>query len=110
MFLIDDLLCAPGKAILFIFRELANKGLEELLDDESVKRELQELYNLLSSGKISEAEFEGRENRLLERLEQIARLKFQSGQSRSMRLLPCRSSNHSMAAHPRMLPTRRTLL
>jgi hypothetical protein len=78
MFLIDDLLCAPGKAILFIFRELANKGLEELLDDESVKRELQELYNLLSSGKISEAEFEGRENCLLERLEQIARLKFQS--------------------------------
>jgi len=39
---------------------------------------LQEIYNLLSSGKISEAEFEGRENRLLQRLEQIAKLKFQS--------------------------------
>ena len=78
MFLIDDLLSAPGKAVLFIFQELARKGLEELLDDESVKRELQEIYNLLSSGKISEAEFEGRENRLLERLEQIAKLKFPS--------------------------------
>ena len=78
MFLIDDLLNAPGKAILFVFQELARKAQEELLDDESVKRELQEIYNLLSSGKISEAEFEGRENGLLERLEQIAKLKFQS--------------------------------
>lgn len=77
MFLIDDLLASPGKALLFIFEEMTRKGLEELLDDESVKRELQEIYNLLSSGKISEAEFEGRENRLLERLEQIAKLKFQ---------------------------------
>src|SRR5438093_8123476 len=78
MFLIDDLLTAPGKAVLFVFQELARKAQEELLDDESVKQELQEIYNLLSSGKISEAEFEGEENRLLERLEQIARLKFQS--------------------------------
>ena len=78
MFLIDDLLTAPGKAVLFVFQELARKAQEELLNDESVKRELQEIYNLLSSGKISEAEFEGRENRLLERLEQIAKLKFQS--------------------------------
>jgi hypothetical protein len=77
MFLIDDLLTAPGKAALFVFQELARKAQEELLNDESVKRELQEVYNLLSSGKISEAEFEGRENRLLERLEQIAKLKFQ---------------------------------
>jgi hypothetical protein len=78
MFLIDDLLTAPGKAVLLVFEELARKAQEELLDDESVKRELQEIYNLLSSGKISEAEFEGRENGLLERLEQIAKLKFQS--------------------------------
>ena len=78
MFLIDDLLTAPGKAVLFVFQELARKAQEELLDDESVKQELQEIYNLLSSGKISEAEFEGRENRLLQRLEQIAKLKFQS--------------------------------
>src|SRR5207244_13364681 len=78
MFLIDDLLAAPGNAVLFLFQELVRKAQEELLDDESVKRELQEIYNLLSSGKISEAEFEGRENGLLERLEQIAKLNFQS--------------------------------
>jgi hypothetical protein len=76
MFLIDDLLLAPGKAALFIFQELARKAQEEFLDDDSVKRELQEIYNLLSSGKISEAEFDGRENVLLERLAQIAKLKF----------------------------------
>jgi hypothetical protein len=78
VFLIDDLLTAPGKAVLFIFQEMVRKAREELLDDESVKRELQEIYTLLSSGKISEAEFEGREDRLLERLEEIAKLKFQS--------------------------------
>ena len=76
MFLIDDLLTAPGRAALFVFQEIARKAQEGLLDDESVKRELQEIYKLLSSGKISEAEFEGRENGLLEQLEQIARLKF----------------------------------
>jgi gas vesicle protein GvpO/gas vesicle protein GvpG len=78
MFLIDDLLTAPGKAVLFVFQEMARKAQEEWLDDESVKRELQEIYNLLSNGKISEAEFEGRENQLLEQLEQIAKLKFLS--------------------------------
>ena len=33
MFLIDDLLMAPGKAVLFVFQELARKAQEELLDD-----------------------------------------------------------------------------
>jgi len=78
MFLLDDLLTAPGKAVFFVFQELARKAQEELLDDESVKRQLQEIYNLLNSGQISDAEFEGRENLLLERLEQIAQLKLQS--------------------------------
>src|SRR4051812_2617407 len=59
MFLIDDLLTAPGKAVMFVFQEMVRKAQEELLDDDSVKKELQEIYNLLSSGKISEAEFEG---------------------------------------------------
>ena len=76
MFLLDTLLLAPGKAVLLMFEELAKKAQEEFLDDASVKQELQEIYALLEGGTISETEFEAREGRLLERLEQIARAKF----------------------------------
>ena len=78
MFLIDDLLKAPGKAVFLLFEELARKAQEEWLDDDSVKQELQQIYALLDGGKISESEFEAREQKLLERLEQIARVKFQT--------------------------------
>jgi hypothetical protein len=76
VFLLDTLLLAPGKAVLLMFEELAKKAQEEFLDDASVKQELQEIYGLLEGGTISETEFEAREGRLLERLEQIARAKF----------------------------------
>lgn len=76
MLLIDDLLKAPGKAMFSLFEQLARKAQEEWLDDESVKQELQQIYALLDGGKISEGEFEAREQKLLERLEQIARVKF----------------------------------
>src|SRR4051794_14789742 len=75
MFIIDDILTAPGKAMLFLFRELAKKAKDDFLDDDTVKQELQEIYALLDSGNISGSEFESRELRLLHRLEQIARLK-----------------------------------
>src|SRR4051812_26670307 len=75
MFIVDDILTAPGKAMLFLFRELAKKAKDDFLDDDAVKQELQEIYALLDSGNISGNEFESRELRLLHRLEQIARIK-----------------------------------
>jgi Gas vesicle synthesis protein GvpO/Gas vesicle protein G len=77
MFLIDSLLMAPGKAVLFLFEELAKKARDEFLDDETVKQELQEVYAMLEAGKISEKDFEAREYRLVERLQQIALAKLQ---------------------------------
>jgi hypothetical protein len=77
MFLLDSLLMAPGKAVFFLLQELAKKAQEEWLDDESVKIELQQIYALLESGAISETEFQTREYRLVERLQQIARAKLQ---------------------------------
>jgi Gas vesicle synthesis protein GvpO/Gas vesicle protein G len=76
MFLLDSLLTAPGSAAFMLFKELARKAQEEWLDDDAVRQELQELYAMLESGRISEMDFEARECRLLERLEQIARAKF----------------------------------
>ena len=76
MFLVDDLLLGPGKGAMLVFQELARKAQEDWLDDDAIKQELQEAYALVEAGKISSQEFEARECRLLERLEQIARLKF----------------------------------
>ncbi|PYX92143.1 MAG: gas vesicle protein GvpG [Acidobacteria bacterium] len=78
MFLIDDLIMAPGKAVFFLFQSLAKKAQEEWLDETPIRQELQELYMLLEAGTISEREFEARECRLVERLEQIARFKSQA--------------------------------
>jgi len=77
VFLIDDLLLAPGKAVLFLFEELAKKARDEWLDDGPVKEQLQEIYTLLESGRISEREFEAAEYALVQRLEEIARAKGQ---------------------------------
>lgn len=72
MLLLDDLLLAPGTAVMKIFEELARKAQEEFLDDGPVKKELQEIYALLESGSLSEADFATREQQLLQRLAQIA--------------------------------------
>jgi len=86
MFLVDDILAAPGKAMLFLFRELAKKAKDDFLDDETVKQQLQDIYALLDSGSISGQEFESREMQLLQRLEQIARIK--SGDGEALALPP----------------------
>jgi len=75
MFLIDDLILAPGKAVFFLFESLAKKAQEELLDEEPLKQELREIYSLLECSKITEEEFSSRESRLLEQLENISRLR-----------------------------------
>ena len=86
MFLVDDILAAPGKAMLFLFRELAKKAKDDFLDDDTVKQQLQDIYALLDSGSISGQEFESREMQLLQRLEQIARIK--SGEAEALALPP----------------------
>jgi hypothetical protein len=77
VFLLDTILFAPGKAVLCLFEELAKKAQEEFLDDGAVKQELQDIYGRLEAGTISEQEFEACELGLLQRLEQIARAKFE---------------------------------
>lgn len=71
MFLIDDLLLAPAKALLFVFKEVAQRAEAEFLNDEGTRQELGELYMLLETGRISEQEFEQQEEVLVRRLEAI---------------------------------------
>lgn len=75
MLLIDDFLLAPAKLAFFVFREIAKRVDEALADDDkAVEQQLQELYRLLESGKVSEQEFERREQVLVQRLEEMERM------------------------------------
>ncbi|MCX6141784.1 MAG: gas vesicle protein GvpG [Ignavibacteriales bacterium] len=71
-FLLDDILLAPFKGILFIaekIQEAAQQG--ELLDEEATRHNLTTLYMLLETGAITEEEFEQREAELVQKLEEI---------------------------------------
>jgi hypothetical protein len=64
-FLIDSFL-------LFIAENLLEQAQQEVMKtEEEVKRNLRELYEQLESGRITEVEFEKREEDLVSRLEQI---------------------------------------
>ena len=72
MLIIDDILLSPINGILWIFRELYNTVQQELVNEgEAITNELSELYMMLETEKISEAEFDVREKELLDRLDEI---------------------------------------
>lgn len=74
-FLLDDLLLAPIKGIMFIAEKIKEQAEGEFLNEEGIRQELRELYLLLEKGKISEEEFNDREEQLVERLEAIEEYK-----------------------------------
>ncbi len=72
MFLVDDLLLAPVKGVLWIFREIHDAAQQELAEEsESITAALSELYMKLETGQMTEAEFEVQEKKLLDRLDQL---------------------------------------
>lgn len=72
MLIIDDLLFFPVRSILWTFREIYNAAQEDVANEaEAITAELSDLYMMLETGKITEAEFDQREKELLDRLEEI---------------------------------------
>ena len=72
MLIVDDILLAPVRGILWIFREMYNSVQQEIKGEaESITNELSELYMMLETGKITESEFDAREKELLDRLDAI---------------------------------------
>jgi len=72
MLIVDDLLTAPLKGIYWIFQEIHNAALQEQAGEaEMITARLSELYMLLDTGQITEAEFDSQEKALLDRLDQI---------------------------------------
>ena len=75
MFGIDDILLLPMKGILFACREIHNAAQQQTVDQaDAVRTELRELYMMLETHRISEAEFEAREAGLLDRLDELESL------------------------------------
>jgi hypothetical protein len=72
MFLIDDLLLAPAKGVLWVFREIHDAAQQELAgESEAITAALSELYMKLETGQITEAEFDAQEKVLLDRLDRL---------------------------------------
>lgn len=72
MLIVDDILLAPFRGLLWIFQEINNAAEQELVNEaDNITAQLSELYLRLESGSISEEEFDEQEKVLLDRLEEL---------------------------------------
>lgn len=69
--LIDSLILAPVKGVVWLARKIQEQAEAEMYDEPGVRQALHALYEQLDNGDISEAEFEEREEDLVDRLEAI---------------------------------------
>ena len=72
MLLVDDILFFPVKGLFWVFDEIQKAAEEELKNDAgAITSQLQQLYVMLESGAITEAQFDAREAELLDRLDAL---------------------------------------
>lgn len=72
MFLVDDILLAPARGLLWIFKEIQHAIKEEQANEaDAITAKLSELYMMLETGQMTEAEFDAAETILLDRLDAI---------------------------------------
>lgn len=72
MFLVDDILMAPAHGLLWIFKEIRHAVEEEQANEaEAITTKLSDLYMMLETGQITEADFDAAEKMLLDRLDAI---------------------------------------
>jgi hypothetical protein len=72
MFLIDDILMAPVRGLFWVFKEIRDAAEEEQANEaEDITAKLSELYMMLETGQMTEAEFDAEEKALLDRLDAI---------------------------------------
>jgi len=72
MFLIDDILLAPVRGLFWVFKEIRDAAEEEQTNEAGdITAKLSELYMMLETGQMTEAEFDTEEKALLDRLDAI---------------------------------------
>lgn len=79
MFIVDDLLFAPARGLLFIFKEIYKRVEEELYDEAHLMKQLVRLQMEYELGEIPEHEFKEREGELIMRL-RVARERNTAGE------------------------------
>ena len=72
MFLIDDLMAAPVRGLMFVLEKINEAVQKELeAEERSIMADLSALHRALEGGTITEAEFDAREQVLLRRLDRL---------------------------------------
>ena len=69
MFLVDDVLLAPFKGLIWLSKKINDVVEKELYDEQNIKEKLMELQMKLEMEEISEEEYKIREEELLARLD-----------------------------------------
>lgn len=75
MFLIDDILLAPLKGVIWLGKKIDEVVRKELYDEERIKEKLMELQFRFELDEINEKEYKKQEKELLARLNAIRKMK-----------------------------------
>jgi len=68
--LVDDLLLAPFRGLLWVFEQVHDAAQEEIAGEAAaITEELRQLHMMLEAGQITEVEFDAFEQKLLDQLE-----------------------------------------
>jgi len=79
MFLIDDILLAPLKGVIWIAQKLDDMAQKELTDTDNIKEKLMALQLKYELDEISEEEYDEEEEKLLMRLDIILKQEKEKG-------------------------------
>lgn len=72
MFIIDDLLAAPMRGLVFVLKKIDEAVQKETeADERAIMADLTALHRALDGGAITEEEFDAREQALLRRLDRL---------------------------------------
>ena len=72
MFLIDSILLAPLKGVIWMGQKLSEMAQNELCDEGRIKEELMQLQLQFELDEISRQEYDRKEKELLDRLDAVA--------------------------------------
>ena len=75
MFLLDDILLAPLKGVIWLGKKVYEVGEKELYDEGGIKEELMALQLRFELDEINEQEYDEKERELLERLDAVTKAK-----------------------------------
>ncbi len=72
MIIIDSLLAAPLRGLMFVLEKIDEAVQEEAeAEERAIMADLSALHRALDSGAVTEAEFDAREQKLLDRLDRL---------------------------------------